>query len=153
MITLLGSLLGFISAAFPDLLKIWRDYADRGHELVILDRQMEARRQGHTRRLEEIVLPNDDSAKQETLYPRDSQSGSPKWIEALRSSVRPLVIYAFFILFATVKTAALFKLRDQGVGMTDGLIAVWDSETQALFAAVISFWFGQRALARFRSSH
>lgn len=36
MITLLGSLLGFISAAFPDLLKIWRDAADRKHELTIL---------------------------------------------------------------------------------------------------------------------
>lgn len=55
-----------------------------------------------------------------------------------------------FILFATVKTAALFKLLDQGVGITDGLIAVWDAETQALFAAVMSFWFGQRALAKFR---
>ena len=36
MVTLLGSLIGFISAAFPDLLKIWRDTADRKHELTIL---------------------------------------------------------------------------------------------------------------------
>ena len=50
------------------------------------------------------------------------------------------------------QTAALFKILDQDVGITDGLIAVWDAETQALFAAVMSFWFGQRALAKFRSN-
>ncbi|WP_019223831.1 hypothetical protein [Bartonella rattaustraliani] len=41
MLTLLGSLLGFLSSAFPDLLKIWRDKEDRKHELAILQLQME----------------------------------------------------------------------------------------------------------------
>ena len=58
----------------------------------------------------------------------------------------------YIFLFATGKTAALFKLLDQGVGLTDGLITVWDAEIQALFAGVMSFWFGQCALAKFRSN-
>ncbi len=93
-----------------------------------------------------------DEAESKALYAHASQPSGVKWVEALRASVRPIITYAFFILFATVKTAALFKLLDQGVGITDGLIAVWDAETQALFAAVMSFWFGQRALAKFRSN-
>lgn len=52
MLTLLGSLLGFISSAFPDLLKILQDKQDRAHELQILDRQMEQMRFGHNQRLE-----------------------------------------------------------------------------------------------------
>ena len=52
--------------------------------------------------------------------------------------------------FATVKIAALLQLLEQGVGFTDGLIAIGDAETQALFAAVMSFWFGQRALQKAR---
>ncbi|EJF85548.1 hypothetical protein [Bartonella rattimassiliensis] len=112
---------------------------------------MEAQRQGHTQRLEEIQVQA-DVAESEALYAHASQPSGVKWVEALRASVRPLITYAFFILFATVKTAALFKLLDQDVGITDGLIAVWDAETQALFAAVMSFWFGQRALAKFRSN-
>ena len=55
MVTLLGSLIGFISAAFPDLLKIWRDAADRKHELTILEMQMAQAAQGHQQRLEEIT--------------------------------------------------------------------------------------------------
>ena len=39
-----------------DFLKLWRDHAGRKHELAILDRQMEAGRQGHTQRLEETKV-------------------------------------------------------------------------------------------------
>ena len=66
--------------------------------------------------------------KARQLYAHASQPSGVKWVDALRASVRPIITYAFFILFATVKTAALFKLLDQGVGITDGLIAVWDGE-------------------------
>ena len=40
MITLLGSLLGFFGAAFPDILKLFKDSADRKHELAILQMQI-----------------------------------------------------------------------------------------------------------------
>lgn len=61
-------------------------------------------------------------------------------------------IYAFFISFATVKTTALLKPLDQGVGIGDRLIAVWDVETQMSFAAVMSFCFDQWGLAKLRSN-
>ncbi|WP_244427054.1 hypothetical protein [Bartonella rattaustraliani] len=73
-----------------------------------------------------------------------------KWVEALGASVRPIITYAFFILFATVKTVVLLRIMNEGYDFTTGLITVWDGETQALFAAVMSFWFGQRALAKMR---
>ena len=126
-----------------------RDRADRKHELAILDRQMEAQRQGHSQRLEEIHVQA-DIAESKALYAHASQPSGVQWVEALRASVRPVITYAFFILFATVKIAALLQLLEQGVGFTDGLIAIWDAETQALFAAVMSFWFGQRALQKAR---
>ena len=72
MLTLLGSLLGFLSSAFPDFLKLWRDHSDRKHELAILDRQMEAQRQGHTQRLEEIQVQA-DIAESNALYSHASQ--------------------------------------------------------------------------------
>jgi glutathione synthase/RimK-type ligase-like ATP-grasp enzyme len=56
MLTLLGSLLGFLGSAFPQLLKLFQEAQDRRHELAILDRQMEVQRQGHSQRLEEIRI-------------------------------------------------------------------------------------------------
>jgi hypothetical protein len=150
MLTLLGSLLGFISSAFPDLLRLWQDHQDRKHELAILDRQMEQMRLGHTQRLEEIAVEA-DIAESKALYRHDSRLSGVKWVDGLRASVRPVITYAFFLLFTTVKTAALYVLvNEQGLSIIQALPQIWDPETQALFAAVMSFWFGQRALARAR---
>jgi len=150
MLTLLGSLLGFISSAFPDLLRLWQDHQDRKHELAFLDRQMEQMRLGHTQRLEEIAVEA-DIAESKALYRHDSRPSGVKWVDGLRASVRPVITYAFFLLFTTVKTAALYVLiTDQGLTVVQALPQIWDPETQALFAAVMSFWFGQRALAKAR---
>jgi hypothetical protein len=44
-------------------------------------------------------------------------------------------------------------LRDgcrRGALLAEALPRIWDPETQALFAAAMSFWFSQRALSTFR---
>ena len=81
MLTLLGSLLGFITSAFPQLLGLIKDWQDRRHELAILDRQMEMQRQGHTQRLEEIAVSAADvrlsSATLQTVPSRPSSARNP----------------------------------------------------------------------------
>ena len=149
MLTLLGSLLGFVTSAFPDLLGLFRDWQDRKHELAILDRQMEQMKLGHQQRLEEIEVQA-DIAESKALYRHDKAVGVA-WVDALRASVRPVITYAFFALFASVKGSALYVLiAVEGLLLAEALPRIWDPETQALFAAVMSFWFGQRALSKLR---
>jgi len=151
MLTLLGSLLGFISSTFPDLLKFWQDKQDRKHELQILDRQMEQMRLGHNQRLDEIAI-NADVSQSLALYKHDSQPSGVTWVDGLRASVRPMITYGFFILFAWVKLSAVILLMNQdGLNINEALIHIWDGETQALFAGILSFWFGSRSLAKRRS--
>ena len=150
MLTLLGSLLGFITSAFPQLLGLIKDWQDRKHELAILDRQMEMQRQGHTQRLEEIAVAA-DIAEAQALYRHDAQVSRVKWVDGLRSSVRPMITYAFFLLFAAVKGSGLYLLiAVEGLVLAEALPRIWDDETAALFAAVVSFWFGARSLAKAR---
>ena len=149
MLTLLGSLLGFVTSAFPDLLGLFRDWQDRKHELAILDRQMEQMTLGHQQRLEEIEVQA-DIAESKALYRHDKPVGVA-WVDSLRASVRPIITYAFFLLFASVKGSALYVLiAVEGLLLAEALPRIWDPETQALFAAVMSFWFGQRALSKLR---
>jgi hypothetical protein len=101
MLTLLGSLLGFISSALPNILQLIQDRSDRKHELEIMDRQMEQMRLGHAQRLEEINV-NADIAESRALYKHDSQPSGVKWVDGLRASVRPVITYAFFALFTTL---------------------------------------------------
>lgn len=138
MITLIGALLGFISSAFPDLLKFWRDAADRKHELAILQMQMEQQRQGHTNRLEEINVQA-DIAESRALY-KTYHTGI-KWVDALNGTVRPVIAYSFFILYAVVKIMQF---------SADLPWLLWTAEDQAIFAGIISFYFGQRAMSKLR---
>ena len=148
MLTLLGSLLGFITSAFPQLLGLIKDWQDRKHELAILDRQMEMQKLGHSQRLEEIAVAA-DIAESQALYRHDVQPSGVKWVDGLRSSVRPMITYAFFLLFAAVKGSGLYLLvAVEGLVLAEALPRIWDDETAALFAAVVSFWFGARSLAK-----
>ena len=147
MVTLLGSLIGFISAAFPDLLKIWRDAADRKHELTILRLQMEQQSLGHQQRLEEINTQA-DIAESKALY-KTYYSGI-KWVDALNGTVRPVLAYAFFLLYFTIKCMQ-FAMVDLGNPLPWHMDMLWSVEDQAIFAGIISFYFGQRAMSKVRS--
>lgn len=46
--------------------------------------------------------------------------------------------------------ALVTLLQTDGVTLAAALQATWDEETQALFAAVMSFWFGSRQISKMR---
>lgn len=151
MITFLGSLLGFFGSAFPELLKVYREQKDRDHEIKIMDRQMQMAQQGHHYRLEEINSQT-DAAVTKALYRHAKQTGV-RWVDALSGTVRPFITYAFFLLYAVLKYAqwTIAKAVVAEHQWAEALVNIWHLEDQALFATVISFWFGQRMLQKARA--
>jgi len=155
MITLIGTLLGFIGAAFPELLKLFRDTQDRKHELSVMKLQMDAQEKGHTQKLDEINTYG-DIAESLALNDRVKPIGI-EWVDALAASVRPVITYAFFILYVIVKCAQFFLMMHgtpelPWLGtMTIGqaISSLWTSEDQGIFSAIIAFWFGSRTMAKF----
>lgn len=146
MMTLLATLVGFISSAFPDLLKIWRDSADRKHELTILRMQMEQQAQGHSQRLEEINAQADIS---ETRALYRTYSTGIRWVDALNGTVRPVLAYTFFLLYFVIKCMQ-FAVVDLSDPLPWHMATLWSVEDQAIFAGIISFYFGQRAMSKVR---
>lgn len=64
-------------------------------------------------------------------------------------SVRPVIIYAFFLVFAVVRVLALAALlQTDGTSLAAALQGSWDEVTQAPFAAVMSFWFGSCQISK-----
>lgn len=148
MVTLLGTLLGFLGSAFPDFIKIFKDRQDRRHELDIMDRQMELTKLGHTQRLSEVQISS-EATEARALY-HHAKMTKIAWVDALAGTVRPVVTYAFFGLYALVKVAqwhVIFHVS-QEPSWLEVIVHLWQAEDQALFAAVMSFWFGHRALQR-----
>ena len=144
MITLFGSLIGFLGAIFPEFLKLFRDHQDKKHELRLLEMQMEQQRLGHAQRLEEVAI-GADIAESQALY--KTYHAGVAWVDALNGSVRPVLAYAFFFLYAATKIMQ-YSLLDADSAMT--LAILWNVEDQAIFAGIMSFYFGQRAMAKLR---
>lgn len=140
MMTLLGSLLGFISSTFPDALKLLRDASDKKHEITLLKMQMDFQAQGHQDKLDEVNT-NADIAESQTLY--KTYTTNIGWVDALNGTVRPVIAYSFFILYATVKMMHY---------SADLPWLLWTGDDQAIFAGIISFYFGQRAMSKLRRS-
>ncbi len=144
MITLISTLLGFIGSAFPELLKLYRDQKDRQHELQILDMQLRQQAQGHQDRLEEIRA-NADISESQALY--KTYVTGIHWVDALNGTVRPVLAYAFFLLYALTKLLQ-FVLIDATIPAS--VYILWQDEDRAIFAGIISFYFGQRAMGKLR---
>jgi len=146
MLALLGSLLGFAGSLLPDILATFRDKKDKAHELAILRLQMEMAEKKRSNRLEEIRAAADASESQ-YIYKFAAKSGSPA-MDALSTSVRPVLSYAFFFLYASLKISTFLLLYRSSHNFAVSAIQVWSEEDQAIFCAIISFWFGHRSFSR-----
>jgi len=149
MLTLLGSLIGFLGSLIPDFLRIFKDSKDKIHELKLLQHQIEWMRITKKLELEEVQATS-ESLEAQALY-RHARKTGVKWVDALSGTVRPCITYAFFFLYAAVKVSQIVAVKNIGydLGWAQAITNIWHPEDQALFAAVMSFWFGQRALSKF----
>tara|TARA_R110002110_G_scaffold142015_8_gene330142 strand:- start:10800 stop:11249 length:450 start_codon:yes stop_codon:yes gene_type:complete len=148
MLSLLGSLLGFGTSFLPKVMDYFQDRSDKKHELAVMEVQIKQQKEIAIQKLE-MVNVEADIREIESLH-KSMQPTNVKWVDALRGSVRPVITYAFFMLFCFVEIAAYLSLTAQGVSGLDAVNVVWDEDTKALFAAVIAFWFGGRAINRAR---
>lgn len=140
MLTLLGSLLGFFGSTLPDIFKLIRDRSDKKHELAVMALQMQATREGNQAKLDAIeteAFNNRVSAETK----RDEKAS--QFFINLNASVRPVITYCIFFLYAGVKVAIIYG------GYSD---KIWDEEDSAMLAGVFSFYFGQRGMAKLNGS-
>lgn len=161
MIALLGAILGFVGSVVPDLLKILQDKRDKAHELKILELQRELQAQGHSERMAEIDAKA-DIAEAKALYTTwntqaqtlENADGSQRlgvfWVDALNGTVRPVLAYGFFLLYATVKFLQWQMMPD--VLLPWHLQTLWGDEDRAIFSAIIAFYFGARAMKAARKA-
>lgn len=141
MLTLLGSLLGFVSAAFPKIFEFFQQKQDNQLKMQMLQAQIEAGKSGREFELK-MFHEKKDFDEQRLLIEHDIAMKD----NFLSASVRPIITYLFFFIFAAVKISMIWHAISTGTDFYAAMQATWDDETQAIFAAIISFWFGSRAM-------
>lgn len=165
MIALLSALLGFVSSAVPEFFSLFREAKDRAHEITLLSMQMEQEKtrfemQKQLRASEmaqqlEVVGMQHDAKESLALNARvkDSLIGI-EWVDALSGSVRPILTYAFCLMYAAIKIAQYHVLLTPDLPWQTPMSAaaafalLWSEDDMALFTAIIAFWFGQRMFGK-----
>jgi hypothetical protein len=66
----------------------------------------------------------------------------------LRASVRPVITYGFFFLLVVTDLALIWHGINLNVSFDKLAEQIWTTETQTLFAAIVSFHFGGRAFGK-----
>ena len=153
MLTLLGSLLGFGTSIVPEILGIFKQRQANQQELKMLEAKAQYAAQLSSLKLQELDAEA-DIAETKGLYAHDTAlAARGGWVVGLQASVRPVVTYLFMGAFLAVKGGMVYSLIFmQGVDWTSALDVTWDAETQALFSAIMSFWFGNRAMSKARAA-
>jgi hypothetical protein len=155
--TLLGGLLGGAFRLAPEILK-WFDRKDeRGHELAMQDKALEFEKLRGAQRMSEVGATAEaawNTGAIETLRDAVRSQGEKtgvRWVDALSSSVRPVVTYWFMVLYCSAKTALFIAALQAGAGWHDAVTHAWTEADQALWAGVLNFWFLGRVFDRVRS--
>ena len=143
MISLIGSLLGFASGVVPEIVGYFRKEQDHEFELELYAAKAKYAEALTANKLKELDLKA-EIQELKSLYEHDQTlKTSSTFISALRASVRPVITYFFFFTFVGVELSVIFNLVEPAL-----IDKIWSDNTAGLFAAVLSFWFGSRAMSK-----
>lgn len=160
MLTLFSTLISFLSGGLPRLLDFFQDKSDKKQELALaqlqIERELQLKKAGFEvqERIEAIELQGIEARasvdERTALYNHDIEigRGASRWVINLRSSVRPVITYGMFILFAFVEIFGFYYATQSNVEFIVALQTLWNKETQIIWASIVSFWFGTQAFKK-----
>lgn len=139
MLEIFGAITGFTGALVPSVIKYLQDKNDRKHELEILKMQIKAQKEGNLHRMDEIDIKADvDMSK----YLYKTFNTGIRWIDALNGTVRPVIAYAFFVLYSWTKIHYFLNSDIFDISQ------VWTSTDNTIFLTIIAFFYGQRTMQK-----
>jgi len=149
MISLLGSLLGFGTSFLPSILDFFKQAQAHKQKLEMMKMQSELLEKKSALRLQELDKQA-EIKEVEGLYKHDASLDGGKFVNALRSSVRPVITYIFMGLFIAVEISIIVKFMETGGDWTEAVNLLWSDEVAGLWSAILAFWFGNRAISKFQ---
>lgn len=153
MLALFGSIVGLLGSLAPRLLGFFEQKQNHSQELEMLrvqgEFQMQMMQAGHAARLEEINARADVASDLAAFSAALRPSGVP-WVDGFNAFVRPFLTLCFFGLYAAVKVAQFVLLQANGDGTAQVILSMWGEEDWAVWAAIVTFWFGNRTFNKER---
>ncbi len=147
MISLITAILGALTGMVPGVLQLFTQKANNAYQLQLQQLQLQAAREGKAL---EVDLANSqaDIAQQQSLYRFSGGPSGVRWVDAINTLVRPYITLIVFHVWICVEVALVCYGISKGHTLGELAAAAWDENTQAIFSAIVGFWFGNRMLTR-----
>tara|TARA_R110000868_G_scaffold79604_12_gene226411 strand:+ start:1310 stop:1858 length:549 start_codon:yes stop_codon:yes gene_type:complete len=150
--TLVGAICGFGASVTPEIIGVYKDA--KTHEYTMDEKrlELEAADKNYTFQLQnQTILSSTEELK--ALLKHDATLSGNAVIDGLRASVRPVITYIFMSLFCLMKVSFVVYMMQHDVSFVEVVPLLWDADTMSIFAAVLSFWFGSRAMESYRQNN
>lgn len=136
MTALLATFFGFLASSFPELLKIFTSKQDKSHEIKVLQLQIEREKAGLSYKAEEVQARL-QAVETAAIY--KTYNTGIRWVDALNGTVRPVIAYAYFLLYAVIKAIYVYQ---------DIPWMAWTDDDGAIFGTIVGFYFGMRSFKK-----
>lgn len=147
MIAAITAILGFLSTVAPMLVQ-WLTLKETNAHA----REMEELRQKGAREqvAGQVDIANSqvDARQADHIYEFASGASGVKWVDALAVFIRPFVTLVFFLFYLLMKAGLFVYAVNSGYDMGQLAKLLWGEADEAIFGAIMGFWFGNRVIMR-----
>lgn len=150
MIALLAALpaiLGALAGMVPAIVQLFTLKANHAHELAMAQEQRQAAKEGVALQVD-LENARADTRQADHIYSFGSGPSGNRFVDGLAIFVRPYVTLVFFHLWIVLEIFMFIYAVNSGYDLGQLVKVLWPDETQAMFGAIIGFWFGDRMMLR-----
>jgi hypothetical protein len=143
----LPAILGALAGTAPALVSLFTLKANNAQQLAMRQLDIQAAKDGVALQVD-LAGAQADIRQADHIYDFGGGASGIKWIDALAVFIRPFLTLAFFGLWSVMEVFLFIYAVNTGYDLGQLVTLLWPTETQAMFGAIIGFWFGDRMMLR-----
>lgn len=143
----LPAILGALAGMVPALVQLFTLKANNAFQLEMARLQLQGQKDGVALQVD-LANAQADIRQADAIYGFGGSASGIKWIDALAVFIRPFLTLAFFCIWSVMEIFLFIYAVNSGYDLGQLVKLMWPAETQAMFAAIIGFWFGDRMMLR-----
>lgn len=143
----LPAILGALAGMVPSIVQLFTLKAQNAQQLAMAQLQLQAQKEGVALQVD-LANAQADVRQADAIYSFGAGSSGIKWVDALAVFIRPFLTLAFFAIWSVMEVFLFIYAVNTGYDLGQLVKLMWPAETQAMFGAIIGFWFGDRMMLR-----
>lgn len=147
LIGVLPAILGALAGMVPAIVQLFTLKANNAHQLEMARLQLQGQKDNTALQVD-LAGAQADIRQADRIYDFGSGLSGNKFVDALAVFIRPFITLAFFGLWVVMEVFLFIYAVNTGYDLGQLVKLLWPADTQAMFGAIIGFWFGDRMMLR-----